>query len=150
PRIREKTMVSKELAPFFAGKREELLERFATFASVLDGTGFISDSGAHGRRGYAEPINFQWLGATTPLSSEAREVMAHVGPRILLYDADRPRKDADALVEYAKRQDNQQTIDACRTQVRDFLLRFYRTYPVGSVKSSRITFDDSHLRKLAL
>jgi hypothetical protein len=51
PRIRGKTMLSKELAPLFAGKRDELLERFATIASVLDGSGLLTDSGAHGRRG---------------------------------------------------------------------------------------------------
>src|SRR5262245_13207199 len=50
PRIRGKTMLSKELAPLFAGRRDELLERFATIASVLDGSGLVTDSGAHGRR----------------------------------------------------------------------------------------------------
>jgi hypothetical protein len=149
PRIRGKTMVSKELAPFFAGKREELLERFATLASVLDGKGFISDSGAHGRRGYAEPINFQWLGATTPLSPEALDVMAHVGPRILFYDADRPRKDAEALVEYAKRQDNQQAIDACHGRVRDLVLLLHRSYPPDAVKTTSVAFSDTCLWQLA-
>jgi hypothetical protein len=76
--------------------------------------------------------------------------MAHVGPRILFYDADRPRKDADALVEYAKHQDIQQRIDACRAQVRDFLLLFHRVYPPDTVKSSSVAFGDSHLRHLAL
>src|SRR5262249_33749062 len=113
PRIRGKTMVSKELAPFFSGKREELLDRFAHTASVLDGTGFVSDSGAHGRRGCAEHINFQWLGATTPLSSELLDVMSSVGPRILFYDADRSRKDVDALVEFATHCDTEAT-EKCR------------------------------------
>jgi hypothetical protein len=150
PRIRGKTMVSKELAPFFAGKREDLHERFATLASVLDGTGFISDSGAQGRRGYDEPTNFQWLGATTPLSPEALEVMANVGPRILFYDADRPRRDADALVEYTKRQGDDVAKVACRAEVREFLLLFNSRYPPGSTESSVVAFVDSRLRQLAL
>jgi hypothetical protein len=150
PRIRGKTMVSKELAPFFAGKREELLERFATLASVLDGTGFIHDSGAHGRRGYDEPTNFQWLGATTPLSPEALEVMANVGPRILFYDADRPRKGVDELVEHAKRAGMAESMAACRVEVRGFLLQVYGCYPPGTVESSIVAFGDSRLRQLAL
>jgi hypothetical protein len=150
PRIRGKTMVSKELAPFFSGKREELLERFALTASVLDGTGFISDSGAHGRRGYAEPINFQWLGATTPLSSELLDVMASVGPRILFYDADRPRKDLDALIEYAEHHVSTQAMENCRAAVHKLLLGFCRSYPPGTVHSDQVAFGRGHLRHLAL
>jgi hypothetical protein len=150
PRIDGKTMLSKELAPFFSGKREELLDRFAHTASVLDGAGFISDSGSHGRRGYAEPINFQWLGATTPLSSELLDIMASVGPRILFYDADRPRKDLDALVEYAEHYANTQAMEDCRVAVHELLLRFHRSYPPGTVQSDEVVFGRSHLRHLAL
>jgi hypothetical protein len=149
PRIRGKTMVSKELAPLFAGKRDELHERFAMLASVLDGTGFISDSGAHGRRGYAEPTNFQWLGATTPLSPEVLEIMASVGPRILFYDADRPRKGVDELVEHAKRAGMAESMAACRVEVRGFLLEFHRRYEPRCVESSIVAFGDSRLRLVA-
>jgi len=150
PRIRGKTMLSKELAPLFAGKRDELLERFATIASVLDGSGLLTDSGAHGRRGYSERTNFQWVGATTPLSPEALETMAKVGPRIVFYDADRPRKDVDALVKYASEHVPTQAIDDCKTAVRRLLLRFHRSYPPGTVRSDDIAFRDSHLRLLVL
>src|SRR5262245_27472515 len=60
PRIKNKTMITKELAPLFAGKREELIEKFSRLTTVLDGQGYLSDSGAQGRRGYGEAINFQW------------------------------------------------------------------------------------------
>ena len=150
PRIRGKTMVSKELAPFFAGKSQELLERFATLASVLDGTGFVSDSGAQGRRGYDEPTNFQWLGATTPLSPQVLEVMANVGPRILFYDADRPRKSIDELVEHAKHAGMCNRTEACRREVRELVLELYRCCPPGTVESSVVAFGDSRLRQVAL
>jgi hypothetical protein len=150
PRIRGKTMVSKELAPLFAGKRDELHESFAMLASVLDGTGFISDSGAQGRRGYAEPINFQWLGATTPLSPEMLEVMANVGPRILFYDADRPRKSIDELVEHAQHAGMCNHMEACRREVRRLVLELYRCRPPGTVESGVLAFGDSRLRQVAL
>jgi hypothetical protein len=150
PRIQGKTMVSKELAPFFSGKRDELHERFAMVASVLDGTGFISDSGAQGRRGYAQPTNFQWLGATTPLSPEVLEVMAHVGPRILFYDADRRRKDIEELVEHARHAGLCNGMEACRIEVHRLLVELYRWYPPGTVKSGIVAFGDSRLRQLAM
>src|SRR5262249_28943290 len=70
PRLKRKTLLTKELAPVFNGKREELMDRFATLTAILDGQGYVSDSGAHGRRGYEQAINFQWLGATTPPTPE--------------------------------------------------------------------------------
>lgn len=150
PRIKGKTLVSKELAPFFAGKRDELIERFATLASVLDGMGFTGDSGAHGRRGYAEAINFQWLGATTPLSAEVLEVMAQLGPRLLFYDADRPRKGADELVDFVRRPHRQDAMRACAASVRHVLLLLYRVHPPATVATSTIVIREVDLRQLAL
>ena len=127
PRIKGKTLLSKE----------------------LDGTGFVSDSGAHGRRGYIGPINFQWLGATPPLSSEALEVMAQLGPRLLFYDADRKRKNAEELVEYAKHADIQDRLRACWRAVHDFLCVLYSACPPGSVASGSIAVSELHLKRLA-
>src|SRR4029450_6378610 len=105
------------LPPCLPGKRADLIPRFAILTAVLDGGGYVSDSGAHGRRGYPDPINFQLLGATTPLSTDVLAVMAQPGPRILFYDADRPRKGVDELVEHAKRAGMAERMAACRVEV---------------------------------
>jgi hypothetical protein len=150
PRIREKTMLTKELAPLFAGKEHELTERFARLTSVLDGDGYIADSGAQGRRGYDEKHNFQWLGATTPLSPEAIEVMARLGPRLLFYDADRPRKCIDALIALARGGSDGPHKKVCRDVVRALLVVFLGAYPAGSVGRDMVTFDGDRPRWLAL
>lgn len=150
PRLKNKTLLTKELAPIFTGKREELTERFAVLTAVLDGDGYTSDSGAHGKRGYTEPINFQWLGATTPLSPEVLGVMAALGPRMLFYDADRSRKDTAALIDLARRSIPAKAKAECRAAVADLILRLHQCHPIGSLDSARIDFDDRNLRFLVL
>lgn len=151
PRLEGKTLITKELAPFFSGKREELVHRFSVLTSVLDGQGFTSDSGAQGRRGYARPINFQWLGATTPLSPEVLSVMAQLGPRILFYDADRPYRAIGELADLLR--DASESEDAkalCKAATVDVLLAFFDRFPVGSTRSSKIHISEQRLRWLAL
>jgi hypothetical protein len=150
PRIKGKTLLTKELAPIFAGKEHELRERFAMLTSVLDGQGFIGDSGAHGRRGYDMRVNFQWLGATTPLSPEALRVMAQLGPRFMFYDADRPRKSINALTDVLRRGNPTAAFDACHAAVRSYLETFFATYPPGSVSSDAIAIEERSLRVIAL
>jgi hypothetical protein len=150
PRLKNKTLITPELAPFFHGKQDELLHKIARVTRILDGQGFISDSGAHGRRGYVQPINFCWLGATTPLSPEVLAIMAQLGPRLLFYGADRPAKDTDALIELTERHDGQNPIEACREAVQAFLTNFYLSYPPRSAESSTISIDRHALRLVAL
>ena len=150
PRLERKTLLTKELAPMFAGRRDELTDRFAVLTAVLDGKGYTSDSGAQGRRGYARPINFQWLGATTLLSPEVLAVMAALGPRMLFYDADRPRQDTEALVALALRGNGEAAKRECQTAVCDFLVQLYTQSPPGSIDSSRIVFDEGRIRFVVL
>ena len=70
PKIENKSLITKELAPLFRGNRDDLLRTFAILTSVLDGMGYVSQSGVHGTRGYDYPLVFSWLGATTPLSMQ--------------------------------------------------------------------------------
>lgn len=150
PRLPGKTLITKELAPIFSGKRDELMDRFAMLTTVLDGQGLVSDSGAHGRRGYSGAINFQWLGATTPLSPEALAVMAQLGPRILCYNADRPRNDTETLMALARCGDVETAKGRCQAAVHELLERLYAQHPPASLPSTELTFDDDRLRVLAL
>jgi hypothetical protein len=52
PRIRDRTLLTPALAPLFRSRGSGLQQRTSVLASVLDGHGHVSDSGAHGRRGH--------------------------------------------------------------------------------------------------
>jgi hypothetical protein len=45
PKVHRKVLITKELAPIFRGREEEMRENFSILISVLDGKGFTSDSG---------------------------------------------------------------------------------------------------------
>ena len=63
PKIKNKFLLTPELSPTFAKKDDDLIEILGILTRILDGHGYESDTGAHGHRGYNEPIMFVWAGA---------------------------------------------------------------------------------------
>ncbi len=86
PKLKNKILVTKELAPLFRGRDKDLEERFSILIGVLDGEGFVSDSGVHGRRGVETAVVFNWLGATTPIPRQTHRLMSQLGTRLLFYE----------------------------------------------------------------
>jgi len=125
PRIRNKVLVTPELAPTFRGKREQIEERFSILARVLDGRGLTLDGGTHGRRGYEGDYPFLWLGATTYLSDVAFEAMASVGNRIFFFDTSPPRPSLTELAELAMRGGSAGNEEACTRACEDLLDHFF-------------------------
>jgi hypothetical protein len=151
PRIRNKTLVTKELAPMFRGKQDDLVPRFNKLTGILDGMGYVSDSGTQGRRGTAEPINFQWLGATTPLSSAVLAVMETLGPRIVFYGTERAEKDEDELVQLVMMDDDTHAaaLEECRVVVRNLVVTLHHAHPRATVPGDAITLGPDEARTLA-
>jgi hypothetical protein len=125
PRIKGKTLITPELAPLFRGKREELTDRFAVLTRVLDGDGYKTDSGAHGRRGYEGKYVFRWLGATTPLDEAAVEVMGHLGPRLLFYEVSRRESDDDDFAEVIFGEGREQAEETAKGETQHYLRAFF-------------------------
>lgn len=138
PRIENKTLLTPELGPVFSGSKEALVERLSVLVRALDGQGLTTDAGTHGQRGYSRPINFQWLGATTPVQPEVLAAMSKLGPRILYYMV--PNID-DANAELAEMidddSDNESNKRACRQAVMAYIFALYAAHPLGSIHTSR-------------
>jgi hypothetical protein len=83
PKLKDKTLLVKELATIFRGREDALRDNFATLTSVLDGRGLISASGTHGTRGYEGRYVFNWIGGTTPIPPETDRIMSQLGNRVL-------------------------------------------------------------------
>ncbi len=125
PRIKNKVLITPELAPIFRGKREEIEGRFSILARVLDGRGLTVDGGTHGRRGYQGDYPFLWLGATTYLSTTAFDAMASVGNRIYFFDMLPPRPTLEELAELAMRGSSARNEEACTKACEDLLDHFF-------------------------
>lgn len=138
PKLKNKVLITKELAPIFRGREQDIKENFSILISVLDGKGFTSDSGTRGQRGYAESIIFNWLGATTPLPINIHRIMSQLGTRLLFYEVKVIPPTEEELFIYAERGNSGKAEMECNMAVNKFLLHFFRRHPVGSIDSDSI------------
>jgi hypothetical protein len=95
PRIKHKTLLNPEMANWFGGDWAVRKQKMARLVRVMDGSGFTSDSGTHGRRGYQGDYRFNFVGATTPLDQKDWEMMGHTGNRFLFIEMPGQQDDTD-------------------------------------------------------
>lgn len=85
PQIRHKILVIPELAPLFGQRYEDLVNDISILTAVMDGKGYWSHSGVHGRRGYEGDYRFAMIGATTPLGHKAWQALGKLSSRWIFY-----------------------------------------------------------------
>jgi hypothetical protein len=149
PKLANKVLNTKELAPIFRGKADDLIRTFAVLTSVLDGDGLVTAGGSVGTRGYSDPIFFCWLGATTPLSPHTWKVMAALGPRILFYETAAIEPTLEDLVR-AQEDEITQEEYAMRLRVNGFLREMYKRWPPRSLPENSIGCSETARRQIAL
>jgi hypothetical protein len=142
PRIKDKVMLTKELAPLFRDDEKEQRQNFARLTSVLDGNGYMTSSGTHGRRGYDGSYLFNWLGATTPVPDRTFRVMAQLGNRILFYEIASDEWTEDDLMEFAQKYGTTDAVKDCNKAVNLLVEAHFRAHPVNSVEPQRIAIPD--------
>lgn len=130
PQLEDKALLVKELAPLFRGREDELRANFSILTAVLDGKGYVSASGVHGKRGYEDSIVFNWLGATTPVPAKTDAIMAQLGNRILRYEIVGKEQSEDELMEFAESFAPATEENSCRKSVNDFLLGHFARFPL--------------------
>jgi hypothetical protein len=145
PQVKDKVLLVKELAPLFRGREDELRANFAILTAVLDGKGYVSASGVHGKRGYEGSYVFNWLGATTPVPAKTDAIMAQLGNRILRYEIVGEEPSDDELMEFAKSFEPETQEVTCRKAVNDFLRMHFTQYPLREVDPSSVVICDGHL-----
>jgi len=148
PKLRNKTLVSKEDATFFRCHKNEREDLFSRTASVLDGRGYVCSTGVHGRRGYEEDIYFTWLGCTTPLSMESHKIMGNLGQRFVFYNSDQSQLTDEELAQFLM-SPNSQIEDETRDKMNQFLLTYFAKYPPNEVMQETVTVSNSQRLELA-
>ncbi len=125
PRIKHRCLLTEELSTIFRKSEEELQTSLSTITRVLDGEGFTSDSGSHGRRGYTGDYQFTWLGGSTPLPRRAWVVMAQLGSRMLFFNLTGQTRSKDQKVlELSSTTSFSQRRDICAAYVSDVIDAF--------------------------
>jgi hypothetical protein len=123
PIVKDKILVTKELAPIFRGRESDLVNSFSFLASLLDGLGDASHSGAQGGIDYSEPHRFTWIGCTTPFSKEVWKVMAQLGSKLLFFRIDGSGATLDDLMsmDEVRYEENVERSTECVSRVLDAL-----------------------------
>jgi hypothetical protein len=148
PKVKGKVMLTKELAPIFRGDEKELRNNFARLTSILDGNGFMSASGVHGRRGYEGRFVFNWLGATTPIPDHTHKIMAQLGNRLLFYRIESDEVSVDELVKFAASYNGNDTVQECQVIINKFIGGYFSQHPVESIEPASITIAPDLLTEL--
>ena len=149
PRMTNKCVVVKEMAPLFTGNEDELLRKFGVFASILDGEGYISSSGSHGPRGYAERRVFSLLGAVTPsvLTSKVMRCLDAVGPRFCFWEV--PTRELDP--ETWRGPDDSRSAQEAEASrcITTFIDDLFNRHPHGSVERGSFKISKEMNEKLS-
>ncbi len=148
PRITNKVLLTKELAPIFRGREQELQDKFSILIGVLDGIGLVSDTGMQGQRGYSEQCVFNWIGATTPIPRSTHRLMSQLGTRLLFWEVPVKQPTEAELLTFAACDDADMRDDECRRLANEFVADFYTRHPVGSVEPESIRFSAELLKRL--
>ena len=86
PRIKDKCLLAPELSSIFSKKDDDLIEILGILTRVLDGHGYESDSGAHGRRGYSGAHMFTMIGAAVDVPYKVHKHLANLGPKAVFFE----------------------------------------------------------------
>jgi hypothetical protein len=148
PKLKDKVLITKELAPIFRGKVDELQANFSILISVLDGKGFTSDTGMRGQRGYQETILFNWIGATTPLPASTHRIMSQLGTRLLFYEVPATQPTEEQLLLFAETDNSADGEALCQQAVNEFIEQFFSQHPVGGVSPREFAIHKDLLLQL--
>jgi DNA-binding transcriptional ArsR family regulator len=85
PKIKDKMFLTPELSPTFTAKDDDLTQLLGIITRIADGHGFVSDSGAHGHRGYDENIMFVWAGAAVDVPYKVYKVLGNLGAKLYFF-----------------------------------------------------------------
>jgi energy-coupling factor transporter ATP-binding protein EcfA2 len=87
PKIRHKTMLTRDLSTVFRKNTDQLKDLFGVLIPVLDGKGYVPASGTQGLRGDVSGEHiFCWIAATTPFPPQTWDTQKRFGSRLLHYD----------------------------------------------------------------
>lgn len=122
PQIKHKILLTPELAPMFGQRYEDLINDISILTTVMDGKGYYSHSGVHGRRGYSGDYRFNMIAATTPLQHRDWQALGKLSSRWIFYDIGEETEQVDI------RQDFGAKMAQCKSVVQAFIKDFWQGY----------------------
>lgn len=138
PKLRNKLFLTPELSPMFTTKEEDLIQLLGIITRVADGHGYVSDSGAHGHRGYDEDIMFTWAGAAVDIPYKVYKILGNLGAKLYFFRMEFKDETTDQLLNYATVGDefNDKVLD-----VQNALFDYLKWFEICPVMTPKIKWD---------
>jgi len=147
PKIKNKLFLTPELSPMFTTKEEDLQQLLGIVTRIADGHGYVSDSGAHGHRGYDEDIMFVWVGAAVDIPYKVYRALGNLGPKIYFFRMKFDEQTHDQLLDYATDDGN---FNPQVIEIRNALFDYLKWFEIGPTLTPKIKWDESKNSRDAL
>jgi len=122
PQIKHKILVVDELAPVFGKRYEDLVKSIAIVTKVMDGKGYYSTTGTHGRRGYEGDYRFNMLCGTIPPEHRTWQALGQLSSRWIFFNLGKASPPSDIRRDYGI------ALTECTRVVQQFLGGFWQGY----------------------
>jgi hypothetical protein len=106
PKIKNKLFLTPELSPTFTAKDDDLNQLLGIITRIADGQGLVTDSGAHGHRGYDEDIMFVWVGAAVDMPFKVYKLLGNLGAKLYFFRLPSTNKTEDLFLAQTKEDHN--------------------------------------------
>jgi len=130
PKIQDKIFIVPELAPIFTQTGDKLTESLGILTRVLDGKGFMSDSGSHGHRGYRGKYKFVWLAASTPIPHRVWRCMGNLGTKIYFLRIPKKKLNPSDIAKILEQRNYTRALAECRMATKYFIQSLLERTPV--------------------
>ena len=156
PKLKDKTFITSELSPLFAGREDKLKETLGILTSILDGKGYTSESGAKGQRGYNENIFFTWLGAVVEISNTVWNLIGFMGPKMyflrLLHDNSSPEDQRQKILENMNSDDYDKKIATIAEKAKQFwtIVKRHPNMKNGKIKWDKKKDDPETMKRIVM
>jgi hypothetical protein len=131
----------------FTTKEEDLQQLLGIVTRIADGHGYVSDSGAHGHRGYDEDIMFVWVGAAVDIPYKVYRALGNLGPKIYFFRMKFDEQTHDQLLNYATDDGN---FNPQVIEIRNALFDYLKWFEIGPTLTPKIKWDESKNSRDAL
>lgn len=138
PRIKNKCMLASELSSVFAKKDEDLMETLGILTVILDGNGYQSDSGVHGRRGYDGEHMFTMIGAAVDVSYKVYKHLTNLGPKLYFLRMPKSYKTDDDYSRMLQSDDFIERKNELKEKINDYMDWFDKFCPFEIDEKSKL------------
>jgi hypothetical protein len=152
PKIKNKCLLAPELSPLFSKKDDDLIEILGILTRILDGHGYQSDSGAHGRRGYSGEHMFTMIGAAVDIPYKVHKQLATLGPKLYFLRIPKKIKKDDDYIQMLQKNDFNSKKTELSKCIKEYLQWFndYCPYTPDENHLVKIPFNDDNLDRKIL